>query len=276
MSLLGKKCVDRIVANVKKFQPILRSAKSRDVNESDTVVIVTDILSEVFGYDKYSDITSEYMIRSTFCDLAIKLEETIQFLIEVKAIGTDLRDNHLKQAVDYASNLGVDWIILTNADTWKIYRIIFGKPIDFDLVAEFSLLYIDLTNEQNLQILESITKEGCSKSILTSFYERRQALSRFYLGSIVLSNPVVDVIRRELRRVTPDIRVEINEIKEVLRQEVLKRDVLEGEKADLAKKILEESSQRALRVRKKISEIPADVVLLPAENDNNGSEQEQN
>jgi hypothetical protein len=73
----------RIAAGLKRFQPILAAAKSRDVNESDTVVVVTDVLQEVFGYDKYSEITSEHSIRGTFCDLAIKLDGRIATLIEV-------------------------------------------------------------------------------------------------------------------------------------------------------------------------------------------------
>ena len=44
---------DRLAAGLKKYQPVLASAKSRDVNESDTSLIATDILAEVFGYDKY-------------------------------------------------------------------------------------------------------------------------------------------------------------------------------------------------------------------------------
>lgn len=68
------KIFERISSGVKKFQPILTSAKARDVNESDTVVIITDLLSEVFGYDKYSEITTKHIIKKTFCDLAIKID----------------------------------------------------------------------------------------------------------------------------------------------------------------------------------------------------------
>lgn len=64
---------DRIATGIKRFQPILASAKSRDVGESDTVTIVVDMLAEIFGYDKYSEITSEHSIRGTYCDLAIKI-----------------------------------------------------------------------------------------------------------------------------------------------------------------------------------------------------------
>ena len=85
MPKLSKKSVERITTGLKRFQPILTSARSRDVNESDTVVIVTDLLQEVFGYDKYAEITSEHVIRGTFCDLAVKLDGTLALLIEVKA-----------------------------------------------------------------------------------------------------------------------------------------------------------------------------------------------
>jgi hypothetical protein len=44
MPKLSKKAVERIAVGLKRFQPILTSARSRDVNESDTVVIVTDLL----------------------------------------------------------------------------------------------------------------------------------------------------------------------------------------------------------------------------------------
>lgn len=57
------KVLERLSSGLKKFQPILTSAKTRDVNESNTVVIITDMLSEIFGYDKYFEITTEHVIK---------------------------------------------------------------------------------------------------------------------------------------------------------------------------------------------------------------------
>jgi hypothetical protein len=84
MAAIPKKVVDRLVTNIKRFQPILTASKARDDGEADTVMIVTDMLAGVFGYDKYSDVTAEYAIRGTYCDLATKLDGTIQALMEVK------------------------------------------------------------------------------------------------------------------------------------------------------------------------------------------------
>ena len=82
---IPKKVADRVSAGLKRFKPVLESAKTRDVNESDTSMIVTDMLADVFGFDKYNDITREYAIRGTYCDLATKIDGKLQTLIEVKA-----------------------------------------------------------------------------------------------------------------------------------------------------------------------------------------------
>src|ERR1041385_6902084 len=139
MANIPAKISKRISDELKRFQPIIDSARARDINESDTVTIVTDILQSVLGYDKYSEITSEHAIRGTFCDLAIKLEGRIATLIEVKAVGLELKDNFVKQAVEYAANQGVDWVILTNGITWRVYKVSFAKPIEHELVLEVHL-----------------------------------------------------------------------------------------------------------------------------------------
>jgi hypothetical protein len=237
----------RLSAGLRKFQPILASARSRDVNESDTVVIVTDLLHEVFGYDKYSEITSEHMIRGTFCDLAVKLTGALALLVEVKAIGLELKDQFVKQAVDYAANQGCEWVALTTGAQWRVYRVQFTKPIVNELIVELDLLQLNPRSDADLELLWLLAKEGWQKERLGEYAAQRQALSRFSIAAVVLSPPVVDVIRRELRRITPNIRIEVEEIGMALRQEVLKRDVLEGEKADAARKLASKASGRALR-----------------------------
>ena len=90
MSNIPKKVIERFVKTVPKFQKVLQLAKDRDVNESDTVAILNDIFGDVLGYDKYLEVTSELAIRGTYCDLALRVDDKVQFLIEVKAIGIDL------------------------------------------------------------------------------------------------------------------------------------------------------------------------------------------
>jgi predicted type IV restriction endonuclease len=236
MANIPTKVYDRLSSGIKKFQPILNNAKTRDVNESDTVIVITDMLSEIFGYDKYSEITSEFMVRSTYCDLAIKLDSKISFLLEVKAIGLELKDNFVKQAVDYAANQGIDFVVLTNGVLWKVFKIAFTKPIDQELVFEFDFLELNNKNSDDVEKLSLLSKEGWLKSFLYEYHSQKQALSKFFLSALILSDPIADVIRRELRKIAPDVKVTSEQIKEVILKEVLKREVIEGEKADEAKK----------------------------------------
>lgn len=243
------KVASRLAAGLKKFQPILAAAKARDVNESDTVVVVTDVLHEVFGYDKYAEITSEHMVRGTFCDLAIKLEGGLQLLIEVKAIGLELKESHVKQAVDYAANQGTDWVALTNGAIWRVYKVAFTKPIEHELVVELDLTTLSHRNDQHIELLWLIAKEGWQKAGLGDYLAQKQALSRFSVGALLLSDPILDVIRRELRRITPSAKIDTDEIKSVLMNEVIKRDVVEGDKADQAKRQISRAATRVLRAK---------------------------
>lgn len=236
MSTISTKVEARLVAGLKKYQSVLNMAKTKDINESDTVVIITDMLADVFGYDKYSEITSEYAVKKTFCDLAIKIESKVHFLIEVKAIGIELKEEHTRQALDYGSNLGVDWIILTNGVNWRLYKVIFGKPIMNELVFEFSFLTVNSKKDNDLDLLFCICKESLGKSVLEDFHIHKQTLNRFYIGQIILTEPVIDAIRRTLKKTSPEIKPSFEEIEELLKMEVLKRDVLEGEKMEEAKK----------------------------------------
>jgi hypothetical protein len=256
-----------MISAIKKFQPILTSAKARDVNEPDTVRIVTDMLAEVFGYDKFSEITAEHAIRGTFCDLAIKLDGAIQLLIEAKAIGLELKDSHVKQAVDYAANQGVDWVILTNGIIWRIYKVTYGKPIDHELVYEFDFLAFDAKKRDQLELLFVLTREGWVKSLLSELQEQRQALSKFVIAGIALTDPIVDAMRRELRRVWPDVKIQAEQIQQVLLAEVLKREVVEGERADEARKKISRSQSRRTRADKtpEVASVaqPVSAPLLP-------------
>ena len=53
---------ERITNSIKKFHAILDSAKARDVTEADTVTIIKDMLSEIFGY-RSEEHTSELQSR---------------------------------------------------------------------------------------------------------------------------------------------------------------------------------------------------------------------
>ncbi|HEX9985918.1 MAG TPA: restriction endonuclease subunit R [Thermoanaerobaculia bacterium] len=243
------KVAERLSSGLKRFAPILAAAKSRDVNESDTSMIVTDMLAEIYGYDKYSEVTRELAIRGTYCDLATRIDGKFQMLIEVKAIGLELKDGHAKQAVDYAANQGVEWVALTNGNLWRVFRVIFAKPIDAELVLDIDLLALNPKNAADLESLFLLTRESMLKSGLYAYHDHLQATNKFYLAAVVLSDAVLETVRRELRRVS-DAKIELPELREALSKEVIKREVIEGDKADGARKKVSKAAGKMLRIRK--------------------------
>lgn len=241
MAAVSAKTKERLLSGVKKFQPIVRKAQAMDINESDTVTIVSDILSDVFGYDKYTEITSEFAIKKTFCDLAIKLDGVPKLLIECKAAGLDLKEQHIRQAVDYGANSGIEWVILTNGVAWKVYNIIFGKPVASELVYEFEFASLNLKKQSDFDMIFYLTKEAMthgSKTSLDEFHAQQQIINKFTISQVIVSDPVLDVIRRSLKKISADAKASNDDIKKIILEEIIKRDVLDDDRtADAKKKV---------------------------------------
>jgi len=226
----------RIKEGLKRFQPVVEQAKARDIGEADTSTLVKDILAELFGYDKYNEITAEFQIKGTYCDLALKIDGKLALLIEVKAINSELREAYVKQAVDYAANQGIEWVVLTNAQAWQIYKVCFAQPISNELLMTIPFSTVSPKNENDVQSLFLLTREAQGKSLLDDYHQQKQALSRFCVGAVVLSDPVVSVIRRE---------------------------VLEGDRTTDATRKVSKAANKALRSRGGF-EPPPSTALAPA------------
>jgi hypothetical protein len=237
----SKKVTDRIISQLKKYQAILSEAKDRDISESDTVVIIGDMLADILGYRKYIEITTEYAIRGTYVDLAVKVGEDIRFFIEAKAIGVNLKDSHIKQAIDYGANKGIEWVILTNGILWQIYRIQFRQPVDKILVYELDMLKANPKNNQVMECLSYLSREGFSQSSMSSFCQQQQITSRFSIAAILTGPAMIQALKKEIKRIIPSVKIEEDSIRSVLINDVLKREVVDSEDAKQASQYIKKS-----------------------------------
>lgn len=73
------------------------------------------------------------------------------------------------------------------------------------------------------------------------------------IGAIVITEPVLNAIRRELRRTSPGLKVTSDEIERILISEVFKRDVIEGEPFGIAKKQLKKAVKKTQSKRKPVN-----------------------
>lgn len=259
MLKIPKKVLDRFAADLKKFQTVANSHKTKDVSEADTVTLVKDILASIFGFDKYDELTSEQQIRGTFCDLAVKIDGNIKYLIEVKAAAITLNNAHMQQALNYAANHGIEWVVLTNALDWKLYRIKFAQPIDFEEVSAFNLTNLNIKSEDDLNKMFLLCREGISNDAMGLYHQHTQLVNKFMIAQITISEPVISVVRRELKKLFPELKVELEQITDILVNDVLKREVIEGEKVkETQLKIKKTTSKLARLASKKATDTTAD------------------
>jgi hypothetical protein len=243
MRKISTQAEERISSGIQKFQPILRSARLSNKNESDTVTIITDMLSDVFGYNKYDQLTSELSIKRTFCDLAVRLDGQLRLLIECKAIGVDLREEHIMQATNYAANTGVDYVVLTNGAIWQVYQVLFGKPVERVLLSRFDFCELSANQPADYDILwplcvEAFTAAGNAAMEAMVDQRQSQSLSPYIVGRVLLNDWMIRTIRGSLQRHFPDIKISNDEVYAMLRNEVFRPEIVEGPSADEAERIV--------------------------------------
>ena len=267
---VSAKVASRITAQLKTYQGILAQAMKKDSSEGDTVVIVTDMISDILGYDKYQNLSSEHAIRGTYVDLMVSVDNKPRFLVEVKAVGTELKDNSIKQAVDYAANKGVDWVILTNGIVWRVYKVVFAKPIDKVLVCELNALEASSKGPEAIECFGSLSLEGFSKDSLSDWFHEKQITSKFAIAALLLSEAMLDSLRLQIRRLS-QVRVEIDDLRSLLTDEIIKRELIDGDEAKSASGFLKKLQRRMNAKRSESdddeddSDHPAPTSQLPAD-----------
>ena len=160
------------------------------------------------GYDKYQHVTTEQAIKGTYVDLAVKVDNEILFLIEVKAIGVELKDGHVKQGIDYGANQGIEWVILTNGQYWRVCRITFGQPIEKTLVVDLDVLATNASSGDVLDCFGSLSREGFSRGAMDQLATTRQFTNKFRVAAVLTSEEFVDEQRKESRRLSPSLSVD--------------------------------------------------------------------
>ena len=177
------------------------------------------------------------------------MDGQVRFLIECKAIGITLNEAHLRQATQYAATHGTDWVILTNGATWQVHRMKFEQPVSAELVFDVNLLEARPRSKEAAERLFLLTREGISKSAIHQFQLEKDASSPFLIAAVLRNDSMIGALRRELRRVSPGAKLDEEDLRTTLTEDVLKRDVVVGDKAASATKRVRRTANRLLRRR---------------------------
>lgn len=193
---------DRVRTHIRRMARPMQDMLARDANEGDTRFMVTDFLTDAFGFDKYEDLTTEYQVKGEFADYGIRIDRQLVAFVEVKRISQQLNERHLRQIQMYAVNEGVEWLLLTNGRVWQVWHLTGGLPVQLDVVLEVDLLAPDVTPKVAADQLWHLTKEAFRRRTIEDVWRARAATAPKKLTDVILSEGVLDEVRRELRRQT--------------------------------------------------------------------------
>lgn len=216
--------------HIRKFARPLRELVDRDANEGDTRVLVTDMLCDALGYDKYEDLTTEYAVRGEFADYGVRIDKQLVAFVEVKRAAQNLNARHLRQVETYAVKEGVEWMLLTNGRVWRAYHVTTspGTPVEVHLVIDVDLLDESTVNQKAADLFY-LHKNAMKRDKIAELWTRRAATAPEALVDVLLSDAVLDAARKEVRR-RSGYNPDPDSLAKTLREGVFRSELLQVEK----------------------------------------------
>lgn len=214
----------QITAALKRFQRPLADLAARDANEGDTRLVITDVLCDVLGYDKYVNLTTEFVVRGEFADYGVKIDDSLVAFIEAKRISTKLSAKHLRQIEMYAVNEGVQWMVLTNGRVWQVYHLDGGLPVSIDLVLEIDLL-AEIPIREKVDAMFYLHHASLKREQIKTLWTIRKATTPQMIVAALLTDETLTTTRRELRKLTGHTTT--NEtLAQLIRESVVRESIL--------------------------------------------------
>ncbi|SEE95087.1 Type I restriction enzyme R protein N terminus (HSDR_N) [Arthrobacter alpinus] len=204
---------------IKRYMKPLEALRARDANEGDTRLVVTDILCEGLDYDKFRDLTTEYMVRQDFADYGVRIDKQLVAFIEVKRISQKLNERHLRQVQMYAVNEGIEWMVLTNGSVWQAYHLTGGLPVIVNMAFEIDLLG-PASLEEKSELMFLLHREALKRRRIDESWKHRAATEPKALLELILSEVMLEQIRKEVKRRT-GITTTQEALGEVIRTEIV-------------------------------------------------------
>jgi methylase of polypeptide subunit release factors len=157
---------EQIKKLIEKYEK-LSDKEIKDHNEQQTKDRFIRPLFEALGWDFTEDVWSETDVAGKRVDYAFKTNGITKFFVEAKSLKTDLDlEIHARQAVNYSWNKGVDWAVLTDFESVKIYNAQAQSKNLLDKLV-FEIPYKDFISD--FERLSLLSKESFLKNALEEY-----------------------------------------------------------------------------------------------------------
>jgi len=169
MAITKEEARQELAKLVDKYQSLTPSA-IRKYTEADTRRIFIMPLFHALGWDVYSrdEVAEEVKAGTGRVDYVFKLHGVSQFYLEAKALRAELtKPEYVKQAITYAYNRGIIWVILTDFERLQVYN------------AQTGRLFINLSHDTYLREFDDLwllSRESLENNALNERAEKYGAL----------------------------------------------------------------------------------------------------
>lgn len=197
--MITKTKSDKMLAAIKDYKKRYLSKNIGELDESGTRIMLNTFLTSILGFQELEEIKTEYMIKGTYADYIVQVNGKRYFLIEVKSLSIDLSDKHLRQAINYGANEGIDWAILTNGRQFHIYKILFEKPISEKLVFQIDFLSEEFNPKEAMAQLVYLHRDAVVKKSLSHLWSKYSALEPLNIAGLLFSQQVITFLKKELK-----------------------------------------------------------------------------
>jgi len=184
-----------IVSCIEELRLKLDRHRKEGLKEYPTRTIFVDHLLQALGWDVRDpdEVHLEYpTVDGKYVDYAPKINRKPVLFIEAKPLNDPLTDvKSITQVVGYAANAGVEWCILTNGVTYKVYRSTEKAEAPDKLLFEVSIDPRESEGRSVQQIAEQLnrfSREATAQGVLDEIGEQifttgkvRKALDRLFL-----------------------------------------------------------------------------------------------
>ena len=210
MMKIPSKIKSAIGLELKRFFPVIQNLKSRGTgtSEDDSRIVLNDILNDVLGYDKYTELKTEQREKAGRLDYVVKLTEgpyaskkdKIDCVVEAKAIYQDLTRKYVEQTLTYCLTTNTKYFMLTNVRQWHLYKI---KPAQKETRPDAELIHeVDFTQPNNMEALAEEFYILSRASYLAGNWERVATLKRATnvndIFTILLSQKAIKLVTKLL------------------------------------------------------------------------------
>lgn len=182
---------------LRKLRGLLAGARKKPLNEADTRNLVDKFLESVLGYELVKEVTAEERVEHRAADYAVRINKKLAFLVEIKAIQTRLKDNHVFQVKNYAASKGVPWCLLTNGAEFRLYHVDFSEAVKHQLVFEINIIDDDFRDV--VDKISYLTRRSMAKNEVEKLWRRQRSLSEEGLLEALLSPRVLKAMRRHIQ-----------------------------------------------------------------------------